>query len=217
VLEGWDSFPTQETGARMNVYEKLSLAREKFHALKMKKTGYNSFAKYEYFELGDFLIPALTVFKDVGLIGIVSFGKEMADLRIVNMEKPEDQYVINSPMSTAALKGCHEVQNLGAVETYIRRYLWVAALEIVEHDALDATTGKKGDAPTHSPRGGIGDDLSDDDKQFLTEGADYIKACYKDGTDEGKRWYKEQNLEADQETFLFNQLPSDIRTKLKEK
>ena len=28
------------------------------------------------------------------------------------------------------------------METYQRRYLWVAALEIVEHDALDATAGK---------------------------------------------------------------------------
>jgi hypothetical protein len=44
-------------------------------------------------------------------------------------------------MGSAQLKGCHEVQNIGAVETYQRRYLWVAALEIVEHDALDATTG----------------------------------------------------------------------------
>jgi hypothetical protein len=45
-------------------------------------------------------------------------------------------------MGSAALKGCHEIQNIGACETYCRRYLWVAALEIVEHDALDATTGK---------------------------------------------------------------------------
>jgi len=37
---------------------------------------------------------------------------------------------INSPMSSAALKGCHEVQNLGAVQTYLRRYLWVTAMEI---------------------------------------------------------------------------------------
>jgi hypothetical protein len=44
-------------------------------------------------------------------------------------------------MGSAALKGCHEVQNVGAVETYQRRYLWVTAMEIVEHDALDATTG----------------------------------------------------------------------------
>ncbi|MNP43870.1 ERF superfamily protein [compost metagenome] len=46
-----------------------------------------------------------------------------------------------SPMGSAALKGCHEVQNIGAVETYQRRYLYVTALEIVEHDALDSTTG----------------------------------------------------------------------------
>jgi hypothetical protein len=44
-------------------------------------------------------------------------------------------------MGSAALKGCHEVQNIGAVETYQRRYLWVAALEIVEHDALDSSPG----------------------------------------------------------------------------
>ena len=44
-------------------------------------------------------------------------------------------------MSSAALKGCHEVQNLGAVQTYIRRYLWVTALEIVEHDAIDSSPG----------------------------------------------------------------------------
>jgi hypothetical protein len=44
-------------------------------------------------------------------------------------------------MSSAALKGCHDVQNLGAVISYLRRYLWTNAFEIVEHDVLDATTG----------------------------------------------------------------------------
>ena len=51
----------------------------------------------------------------------------------------KSQIVITSPMGSAALKGCHEVQQIGAVETYQRRYLWVAALEIVEHDALDGS------------------------------------------------------------------------------
>ena len=44
-------------------------------------------------------------------------------------------------MGSAQLKGCHIVQNIGAVETYQRRYLYVSALAIVEHDALDAVTG----------------------------------------------------------------------------
>lgn len=125
----------------MNVYQRLSAAREKFHTSQIKKTGYNKFANYYYFELGDFLIPALQIFKENGLVSVIRFEKEEATMEIINMEKPEDRIYITSPMSTAALKGCHEVQNLGAVETYVRRYLWTAALEIVEHDALDATTG----------------------------------------------------------------------------
>jgi hypothetical protein len=41
-------------------------------------------------------------------------------------------------MAEANLKGNHEIQNLGAVETYQRRYLWMTAMEIVEHDILDS-------------------------------------------------------------------------------
>jgi len=125
----------------MNVYQKLNAARETFHGLALKKTGHNKFAGYYYFELGDFLIPAMEVFNSVGLCALVSFEKDVASMTIVDVDKPEDRIAITSPMGGAALKGCHEVQNIGAVETYQRRYLWVAALEIVEHDALDATTG----------------------------------------------------------------------------
>jgi len=125
----------------VNIYHKLNVARAKFHAADIKKTGHNKFAGYKYFELADFIVPALSIFDEVGLTSIISFGIESATMTIINVDKPEERIVISSPMSTAALKGCHEVQNLGAVETYIRRYLWVAALEVVEHDALDATTG----------------------------------------------------------------------------
>lgn len=133
-----------------SVYAKLNAAREEFHSLELRKTGKNTFAGYQYFELGDFLIPALNVFRKHGLCGIVSFTADTATLRVV-AEDDGSEVVFTSPMGSAALKGCHEVQNIGAVETYQRRYLWVAALEIVEHDALDATTGKAEPAPKHDP------------------------------------------------------------------
>ena len=125
------------------VCRKLSEARQKFHALELRKTGKNTFAGYEYFELGDFLVPALRVFHEVGLLAVISFTREEAQMTILDLDDVGGRtIVITSPMGSAALKGCHEVQNIGAVETYQRRYLWVAALEIVEHDALDKTTGK---------------------------------------------------------------------------
>ena len=123
----------------MNIYQKLLCARLQLQDSELKKSGNNKFAGYKYFELGDFLPRIQEIFAERKLCGIVSFGKEEATLTIVDMEKPEDKIVISSPMSTAALKGCHEVQNLGAVQTYLRRYLWVTAMEIVEHDALDSS------------------------------------------------------------------------------
>jgi hypothetical protein len=74
----------------------------------------------------------------------------MAYLTIYDTDGGDSNFVtFTSPMSSAALKGCHDVQNLGAVQTYLRRYLWTNAFEIVEHDALDATTG--GAEPVKKP------------------------------------------------------------------
>jgi hypothetical protein len=200
----------------MNVYQKLNNARHKFHSTELKKSGHNKFAGYKYFELGDFIIPALSIFDEVGLASIISFSKEYADMRIINVEKPEEVITISSPMSTAALKGCHEVQNLGAVQTYLRRYLWVAALEIVEHDALDATTGIKGAAPVVTPRGGIGEDLPQDIKDFLLDMAASVEELVNQGkAKEALAMIDEQALEADQRVWLANQMSSTVRSALK--
>lgn len=131
----------------MNVYQKLNEARNLFHQAPLKKSGHNKFAGYSYFELGDFVVPALEIFKQVGLTSIISFKQDEATMQIVNTDKPDEVVTITTPMSEAHLKGCHPVQNLGAVQSYLRRYLWVAAMEIVEHDALDSTTGDKTKEP----------------------------------------------------------------------
>ena len=126
----------------MTVYKKLQEARILLQNTKLNKSGKNKFAGYEYFELGDFLPQIQKICKDVGLCGVVSFDNSMAYLQI-NDTDDGTSIMFTSPMTSAALKGCHDVQNLGAVQTYLRRYLWTNAFEIVEHDALDATTGSE--------------------------------------------------------------------------
>lgn len=124
----------------MSVYKKLMQARINLQNTKLTKTGHNKFAGYKYFELGDFLPAVQQIFNDIGLCGTVSYTHESATLTITDTEDGT-VVLITSPMSSAALKGAHDIQNLGAVQTYLRRYLWVTAMEIVEHDALDATLG----------------------------------------------------------------------------
>jgi hypothetical protein len=122
----------------MSVYAKLNEARVSLQTRDLTKSGHNKFAGYRYFELGDFLPAVQDLFRNLNMCGVVSYTAEYATLTIVDIDD-NSQIVITSPMGSAALKGCHEVQNIGAVETYQRRYLWVTAMEIVEHDALDAS------------------------------------------------------------------------------
>lgn len=122
----------------MTVFEKLVEARLRFQNANVKKSGNNKFAGYSYYELSDILPKINEIAKELKFACVVSFG-EYAKLEFIDIEKTEDKITFTSPMSSAQLKGCHEVQNLGAVETYIKRYLYQNCFEIVENDALDST------------------------------------------------------------------------------
>ena len=113
-------------------------ARLKLQTADLKKSGHNKFAGYKYFELGDFLPTIQEICNEVGICGTVTFYTDIAILTITDMDDATQFIEFKCPMSSAALKGCHDVQNLGAVQTYLRRYLWTNAFEIVEHDAIDS-------------------------------------------------------------------------------
>ena len=144
----------------MSAHEKLMDARIKLQGMELRKSGENKFAGYKYFELGDFLPYVQQIFHDLGLCSVVSFTQDMATLSITDLEDGT-VVIVTSPMAEAQLKGAHPIQNLGAVESYQRRYLWMAAMEIVEHDIIDATAGAepppkpapKQERPTPKPTG----------------------------------------------------------------
>lgn len=126
----------------MKVCKKLVEVRNELQTMSLSKSGHNKFAGYKYFELGDFLPAIQNLFKKHGLCDVISFTQELATMVVYDVEDGSS-VTFTSPMGSAQLKGCHEVQNIGAVETYQRRYLYVTALAIVEHDALDAVTGSQ--------------------------------------------------------------------------
>ena len=136
----------------MSVHRKLMEARVRLSETELKKSGLNKFAGYSYFELGDFVPAIQKIFNDLGLCGVVSYSTEYATLTITDTEDGT-VIVITSPMADANLKGAHPIQNLGAVESYQRRYLWMTAMEIVEHDAIDSsdTSPKKTEVPVAPP------------------------------------------------------------------
>lgn len=141
----------------MNIYEKIAEARIRFAQKNVKKTGKNTFAGYNYFQLEEILPAINTIAMDLKFLPVFSTSADEATLTIIDNEKPEERVKFScayvrtitkkvgkdgtetTDSQGASLKGCHPVQNEGATITYLKRYLYLNAFEISEADVLDAT------------------------------------------------------------------------------
>jgi len=124
-----------------NVYQKLIMARQRFLENGIKKSGKNMQIQYTYFELDD-IVPIVTkIFSEIGLIALVTYGDEYATMTVVNTDSPDEIIMFTSPMRyPSENRAVNPVQALGAAQTYLRRYLYMMALDICEPDTIEQTT-----------------------------------------------------------------------------
>ena len=126
----------------MNIYEKIQTAKKLLSEENIKKSGLNKFSNFCYYELSDFMPSIIKIFDELKLFSKVVFTSESAVLTIINAENPAEQEEYTSPMKDLQIKGANAMQELGGVETYQRRYLYMSALDITENDMFDANSGK---------------------------------------------------------------------------
>ena len=196
------------------VHKKLMQARIILQEMSLKKSGKNTYAGYQYFELGDFLPQINAIFNANGLCGVISYDAEIASLTITDVDDGTN-IVITSPMVEANLKGAHPIQNLGAVETYQRRYLWMTAMEIVEHDALDSSAPIK-EKVIITPTQGATENIPIEELRYLEELAiELIATCEQGNTKDAWVKLESEKLDDSQKIALWTLLPSKVRSALK--
>lgn len=133
------------------LFSRLTAARLKFHDLigegKIQKSGKGAHGA-SYYEAGDIIPQALRVLSDHGLATtpIHTHGPE-ARMAVVDIESGES-YMFAMPLGEARLGSCHDVQNKGAVQSFTRRYLFIALMEVCEHDQVEQTEAKPINRPT---------------------------------------------------------------------
>lgn len=127
----------------MNIYQKLQKSRVLLQEKNLKKSGENKFSNFKYYELADFLPAINKIFEEVGLSSAFNLTEDKAILTIINSEKTDEIQQFTTPIAKVELKGCTEIQAIGACSTYARRYLYMNALEITEADVLDKNAGNK--------------------------------------------------------------------------
>ena len=130
----------------LNVYQKLAKARTMFLKAGASKSGKNMQLVFKYFELDDIVPIATQIFEELGLVSVVNFTSDTAEMSIVNTEKePYEEITFTAPfnqiapiISNAGKQVTNEMQCLGSSITYMRRYLYMIALDICEPDSIDS-------------------------------------------------------------------------------
>lgn len=123
----------------MKLAVKLATITKELQDLNLKKTGENKSANrtFYYYELADFLPHLNNLCNKQKIYNQIWFTERYAYLRIYDGETGE-VLTYTSPMREAKLHSAQPIQNLGAEQTYQRRYLLMAAYGICEHDLVDA-------------------------------------------------------------------------------
>ena len=137
----------------MTVMQKLAKARLYFLNQKIGKSGKNVLLEFKYFELEDIVPSAIRIFDKVGLVAVDDFGDEVATKTIFNAARPgesplvfrvkyrEAEQIVNKNGKAVT----NPLQALGSSITYLRRYLWMVALDITEPDNVDDKLGSEGE------------------------------------------------------------------------
>lgn len=127
-----------------SVYEKLLEARRRFLEANVKKSGINTYAEFKYFTLEDIIPVKTQIFNALGLVETIEFmsGSNEAVLFLHNATKRDDILTFRSQLAPDESLVKNPIQKVGAVQTYVRRYLYMLMLDIVETDIIDETAGK---------------------------------------------------------------------------
>ena len=118
-----------------SVMKKIQQARIEWLKEPRKKSKYNNFQKYNYFVLKDILPPVNKIFNELKLYSHYNLYKDHAALVITDIETGDS---IKFKLPVQQIEN-PTMQQIGSINTYAKRYLYMNALEIEEEeDGIDS-------------------------------------------------------------------------------
>lgn len=122
--------------------EVIASIRVKLQKADLKKSGKNKFAGFEYFELADFLPTLNELMEKEGVNDLFTIEDNKAILTLIKGEEKQSYMIpfimFETPLNTKGAKSMQDIQYLGALNTYYKRYLYLNAFGITDGDVIDA-------------------------------------------------------------------------------
>lgn len=126
----------------MSLNESIISIRVKLQNSTLKKSGLNKFAGFDYFELSDFLPRLNELMLEEKVNDLFTIENDKATLTLVKGEERQTYsipfIVFDTPINSKGQKSMQDIQYLGALNTYYKRYLYLNAFGITDVDVIDA-------------------------------------------------------------------------------
>ena len=129
------------TNSTMNLYQKVAKIKGEMSSMKFSKTGRNSFTKFNYFQLDDFEPTLEKLCSQYGVVTYFQFALDAARMVVVDADDPTQKIEVDSPVDVSFGKTSTKMQDIGSMQTYARRYLFMSFFGITESDFLDEVAG----------------------------------------------------------------------------
>lgn len=123
-----------------NIYMKIAEVNHKLNCTELKKSGFNKFGNFAYYELEDLLPTIEQGCFENGLLMQFQFDNSKATIRFFNTDNPKETYSNNIPLQSRELPNLpkmNEFQVYGSMMTYYKRYLLLNTFNISENSIID--------------------------------------------------------------------------------
>ena len=143
---------------KRNLNESIIKIRVDLQNSKLKKSGKNKFAGFDYFELADFLPRLNELMLEEGINDNFRITKDLATLTLIKGEEKQEytmpfvmfetpltfkkdkngNYVKDRTGEYIQIPSMQDIQYLGALNTYYKRYLYLNAFGITDGEIIDS-------------------------------------------------------------------------------
>jgi putative phage essential recombination function protein len=121
--------------------ESIISIRVKLQNAKLKKSGKNKFAGFDYFELSDFLPKLNELMLEEGVNDNFKITNDTATLTLIKGEEKQEYtmpfVMFNTPLNKNGQQSMQDIQYLGALNTYYKRYLYLNAFGVTDGEVID--------------------------------------------------------------------------------
>lgn len=125
-----------------NLNESIIEIRVELQNSKIKKSGKNKFAGFDYFELADFLPRLNELMQKEGINDNFKITNDIASLTLIKGEEKQEYtmpfVMFATPLNKSGQPSMQDIQYLGALNTYYKRYLYLNAFGITDGEVIDS-------------------------------------------------------------------------------